>query len=166
MGAKFKLKPCPISDFICNTLPCSDFSFSRSTCSFPLPVPRFSSIRKPKKYFKLVFLLVPFVNIYIYIYFFSTIKLSILSNMQRLVHLANYFTILAYSYLIYRGPSTSCQDQQCQKSQGHPTTASGKMSIRRSKYCLEFSIRTKNSYKNVPFMYNFRSLFNKFLTIF
>ena len=52
--------------------------------------------------------------------------------------------------------------------QGHPTTVFCKISVRRSKYCLEFFItwRTaKNFLMTVPFMYNFRSLSNKFPTI-
>ena len=43
------------------------------------------------------------------------------------------------------------------------------LSVRRSKYCLEFSVawgRLEFLDNDVPFMYNFRSLSNKFTTIF
>ena len=41
------LNPCPISNFISNSLFCSDFSFSRSMRSFPaLPIPRFSNTQR------------------------------------------------------------------------------------------------------------------------
>ena len=52
-------------------------------------------------------------------------------------------------------------------SQGHPVTVFCEMSVRRSNNCLEFSIawgRLERS--RWPFMYNFRSLSIKFLTIF
>ena len=52
-------------------------------------------------------------------------------------------------------------------SQGHPTTVFCKISVRTSKYCLEFYLRTDKNFKmTVPFMNNFRSLCNKFPRIF
>ena len=46
------------------------------------------------------------------------------------------------------------------KQQGFSTTVFCKLSVRRGKYCLEFSIPV-----TVPFMFNFRSSSNKFPTI-
>ena len=46
------------------------------------------------------------------------------------------------------------------KQQGFSTTVFCKISVRRSKYCLEFSTPV-----TVPFMFNFRSSCNKFPTI-
>ena len=57
----------------------------------------------------------------------------------------------------------------CLFVQGHPTTVVCEISVRRSKYCLEFSFawgRLVNFQMNVPFKYNFQSLSNKFPTIF
>ena len=57
----------------------------------------------------------------------------------------------------------------CLFVQGHPTTVFCEISVRRSKYCLEFSFawgRLVNFQMNVPFKYNFQSLSNKFPTIF
>ena len=57
----------------------------------------------------------------------------------------------------------------CLFVQGHPTTVFCEKSVRRSKYCLEFSFawgRLVNFQMNVPFKYNFQSLSNKFPTIF
>ena len=57
----------------------------------------------------------------------------------------------------------------CLFVQGYPTTVFCEISVRRSKYCLEFSFawgRLVNFQMNVPFMYNFQSLGNKFPTIF
>ena len=52
-------------------------------------------------------------------------------------------------------------------SQGHPTTVFCKISVRTSKYCLEFYLRTDKNFKMaVPLMNNFRSLCNKFPRIF
>ena len=51
---------------------------------------------------------------------------------------------------------------------GHPTTIFCKTSVRRSKCYLEVSVtwvRLKKIYMAIQFMYNFRSLFNKFPTI-
>ena len=57
----------------------------------------------------------------------------------------------------------------CLFVQGHPTTVFCEISVRRSKYCLEFSFawgRLVNFQMNVPFKDNFQSLSNKFPTIF
>ena len=57
----------------------------------------------------------------------------------------------------------------CLFVQGHPTTVFCEISVRRSKYCLEFSFawgRLVNFQMNVAFKYNFQSLSNKFPTIF
>ena len=57
----------------------------------------------------------------------------------------------------------------CLFVQGHPTTVFCEISVRRSKYCLEFSFawgQLVNFQMNVPFMYNFQSLSNKLPTIF
>ena len=53
--------------------------------------------------------------------------------------------------------------------QGYPTTVFCKISVRRSKYCLEFSIAWDTnviSQMTIPSMYNFRNLSIKFPTIF
>ena len=51
--------------------------------------------------------------------------------------------------------------------QGHPVTVFCKISVRRSNNCPEFSIAWgRLKFSRWPFMYNFRSLSNKFPTIF
>ena len=57
----------------------------------------------------------------------------------------------------------------CLFVQGHPTTVFCEISVRRSKYCLEFSFawgRLVNFQMNFPFKDNLQSLSNKFPTIF
>ena len=52
---------------------------------------------------------------------------------------------------------------------GHPKTVSCELYVRRSKYCLEFFFfvrKAKNFQMTAPFMQNFRSVSNKFPTIF
>ena len=67
------------------------------------------------------------------------------------------------------GQAPSCSFIANFPLQGHPTTVFCEISVWRSKYCLEFFnyLRVaKNFWMNVPLMYNFWSLSNKFIMIF